>query len=45
MCGRDPQAEKLTARERYESNAWLQNWPDDGWDRQIRADAEVGKLD
>ncbi|MEK7686686.1 MAG: hypothetical protein AAB466_14820 [Verrucomicrobiota bacterium] len=37
--------QRLTARERCELNAWLQNWPHDDWDRQMRADAEAGKLD
>ncbi len=37
--------QRLTPRERCELNAWLQNWPDDDWDRQMRADAEAGKLD
>jgi len=37
--------QKLMARERCALNAWLQNWPDDGLDRQMRADAAAGKLD
>jgi len=36
----------LTPRERAELNAWLQGWSDDGWDRQMVADAKNGgKLD
>ena len=38
--------DKLSFRERCELNALLQNWPDDEWDLQMRADAEPGgKLD
>jgi uncharacterized protein (DUF305 family) len=32
----------LTPRERAELNAWLQDWSDDGWDRQMTADAKNG---
>ena len=35
----------LTPRERAELNAWLQDWSEDGWDRQMTADAKnSGKL-
>ena len=34
--------EELSVRERCELNAWLQNWPDDEWDKQMRADSEPG---
>jgi hypothetical protein len=38
--------EKLTARERAELNALLQNWTEDDWDRQMAADSVAGgKLD
>ena len=37
--------DRLTLRERAELNAWLQNWSDDDWDRQMAADAKnAGKL-
>jgi hypothetical protein len=32
----------LTPRERAELNAWLQDWSDDGWDRQMAIDAKNG---
>ena len=35
----------LTEPERCELHAWLQNWPDDDWDRQMKADAAAGRLD
>jgi hypothetical protein len=36
---------QLSPRERAELNAWLQNWSDDDWDRQMAADsANGGKL-
>ena len=34
--------EELSFRERCELNAWLQNWPEDEWDRQMAADSEPG---
>jgi hypothetical protein len=38
--------EQLSPRERAELNAWLQNWADDDWDRQMAQDVEPGgKLD
>ncbi len=38
--------DKLSPRERCELNALLHDWPDDDWDKQMRADAEPGgKLD
>jgi hypothetical protein len=37
--------EKLSPRERCELNALLHPEPDDEWDKQMRADAESGKLD
>jgi hypothetical protein len=33
---------QLSPRERAELNAWLQDWPDDDWDRQMAADAKNG---
>jgi hypothetical protein len=32
----------LSPRERAELNAWLQDWSDDDWDRQMRADGKNG---
>ncbi|MDQ6630962.1 MAG: hypothetical protein M3Y82_04290 [Verrucomicrobiota bacterium] len=37
--------DQLSFRERCELNALLHIWPDDEWDKQMRADAESGKLD
>lgn len=37
--------DKLSPRERCELNSLLQDWPDDEWDKQMRDDAEAGKLD
>ena len=34
--------EKLSPQERCELEALLHPWPDDEWDRQMRADAEPG---
>ncbi len=34
--------EALSPRERCELNALLHDWPDDEWDKQMRADAEPG---
>ena len=37
--------DKLSPQERCELEALLHPWPDDDWDRQMRADAEpAGKL-
>jgi hypothetical protein len=37
--------DELTSRERAELNAWLQDWSDDGWDRQmLAASGNGGKL-
>jgi hypothetical protein len=33
---------QLSPRERAELNAWLQDWADDDWDRQMAADAKNG---
>jgi hypothetical protein len=35
----------LSHMEQAELNALVQDWPDDEWDKQMRADAEAGKLD
>jgi hypothetical protein len=32
----------LTMRERAELNAWLQDWSDDNWDRQMSDDSKNG---
>jgi hypothetical protein len=38
--------DQLSPRERCELNALLYDWPDDAWDKQMRADSEPGgKLD
>ncbi len=37
--------DKLSFQERCELNALLNPLPDDEWDKQMRADAEAGKLD
>ncbi|MBI5385150.1 MAG: hypothetical protein HZA90_10740 [Verrucomicrobia bacterium] len=37
--------EKLSFQERCELNALLHPLPDDEWDKQMRVDAEAGKLD
>jgi len=37
--------DKLSFRERCELNALLHPLPDDEWDKQMRADAEAGRLD
>jgi hypothetical protein len=37
--------DKLSFQERCELNALLNPLPDDEWDKQMRADAEDGKLD
>ncbi|MBA2585037.1 MAG: hypothetical protein H0U99_00950 [Chthoniobacterales bacterium] len=34
--------DRLSPRERCELNALLHDWPDDEWDKQMRADAEPG---
>jgi hypothetical protein len=34
--------DNLTPRERAELNAWLQNWSNDDWDRQMSADSATG---
>ncbi len=34
--------EQLSPQERCELEALLHPWPDDDWDRQMRADAEPG---
>ena len=39
------QIDKLSPRERAELNALLNPFEDDEWDKQMRADAEAGKLD
>ena len=33
---------QLSPRDRAELNAWLQDWGDDDWDRQMAADAKNG---
>jgi hypothetical protein len=33
---------QLSPRERAELNAWLQDWADDDWDRQMITDAKNG---
>jgi hypothetical protein len=33
---------QLSPRERAELNAWLQDWADDSWDRQMAGDAKNG---
>lgn len=35
----------LSPMEQCELNALVQDWPDDEWDKQMRADSESGKLD
>ena len=35
----------LSPMEQAELNALVQDWPDDEWDKQMRADAAAGKLD
>ena len=35
----------LSPIERAELNALVHDWPDDDWDKQMRGDAEAGKLD
>lgn len=37
--------DQLSFREKCELNALLHPLPDDEWDKQMRADAESGKLD
>ena len=37
--------EALSAQERCELTAWLQNFPADDWDRQMEADARAGRFD
>ncbi len=37
--------DQLSFQERCELNALLHPYPDDDWDKQMRADAESGKLD
>lgn len=37
--------DKFSPRERCELNALMHPLPDDDWDKQMRADAESGKLD
>jgi hypothetical protein len=37
--------DKLSFQERCELNALLNPLPDDEWDKQMRADAEAGKLE
>src|SRR5438067_8446604 len=37
--------QKLSLEERAELLADLQNWEDDNWDRQMKADAAAGKFD
>ncbi|MDZ4861161.1 MAG: hypothetical protein SGI88_19490 [Candidatus Hydrogenedentes bacterium] len=36
--------EALSERERCELNAWLQNWPNDEWDREMQEDARAGRF-
>jgi hypothetical protein len=35
----------LSPMEQCELNALVQDWPDDEWDKQMKADAAAGKLD
>jgi len=35
----------LSPMEQAELNALVQDWPDDEWDKQMKADAAAGKLD
>ena len=37
--------EALSAQERCELTAWLQNFPADDWDRQMESDARAGRFD
>lgn len=37
--------DKLSPRERCELNALMHPLPDDDWDKQMREDAQSGKLD
>jgi len=37
--------DQLSPQERCELEALLHPWPDDDWDRQMRADAAAGKFD
>ena len=37
--------ERLTFEEKAELMAWLHGWEDDEWDKQMKADAEAGRLD
>ena len=34
----------LTLEERVELASFLQNWPDDAWDKQMQHDAAAGKF-
>ena len=36
---------QLSLEERAELAGWLHGWADDEWDRQMRRDAESGRLD
>lgn len=37
--------EKLSDAQRSEIARFVNGWEDDDWDRQMKADAETGKLD
>jgi hypothetical protein len=37
--------ERLSLAERAEVARWLNGWEDDGWDRQMSADVDSGRLD
>lgn len=36
---------ELSLSERGELARWFHGWPDDDWDRQMKADAEAGRFD
>lgn len=37
--------QQLSASERGEIARFINGWEDDAWDRQMKADAQAGKLD
>jgi hypothetical protein len=41
----EAQVQALSEKELYECRRWFQEWDADAWDRQMEADAQVGKLD
>jgi hypothetical protein len=38
------QIDALTWQERCELNALIQNWPEDGWDRQMAAEGKFDRI-